>query len=33
VTARELIRALKADERLTPALLTAGTGVIAAVKI
>lgn len=33
VTARELIRALRADERLTPALLTAGTGVVAAVKV
>ena len=33
VTARELIRALRVDERLTPALLTAGTGVVAAVKV
>ncbi|MGC5615640.1 O-methyltransferase [Georgenia sp. Z1491] len=33
VTARELVRSLREDERLLPTLLTAGTGVVAAVRI
>lgn len=32
VTARELVRSLREDDRVTPALLTAGSGVIAAVR-
>ncbi|MGC5629415.1 O-methyltransferase [Georgenia sp. Z1344] len=33
VTARELVRSVRDDERLLPTLLTAGTGVVAAVRV